>query len=368
VGAGKIVGILNSIPNTAFRLEFFANPTWDPSGHGQGKDFLGSQMITTDAQGNASFTFSFTPISGEPIITATATDPAGNTSEFSEGVDFAPDDFTGRVKETGQIWNGVSTGSSFTNSLEGAWNPNVTWVDVVSGDFTGDGRTDIAGRDLNSGNWWVAVSNGSSFTNSLWTNWNPNVTWVDVHVGDFTGDGKADIVGRVLQTGQWWVAQSTGSSFSNALWTTWNPMATWVDVKVGDFSGDGKADITGRWLQGGSWWTGISTGSSFSTSMWAQWNPNVTWVDVQVGDFTGDGKADIAGRVLQSGQWWVGVSNGSTAFATTLWTTWNPNVTWADVKVGDFNGDGMTDIVGRVAQTGQWWVAQSTGSSFGNSL
>src|SRR5437899_6364497 len=33
-----------------------------------------------------------------------------------------------------------------------------------------------------------------------------------------------------------------------------------------------------------------------------------------------------------------------------------PNVTWVDVKVGDFNGDGMLDIIGRVQQTGQWWV------------
>jgi len=279
------------------------------------------------------------------------------------------EDIIGRARESGQWWVGISNGSNaFNASLWSSWNPAVTWVDVVTGDFTGDGRTDIAARDLNTGNWWVGVSNGSSFTNSLWTSWNPNVTWVDVQVGDFNGDGKADIAGHVLQTGQWWVAQSTGSSFTNSLWTSWTPMATWVDVKVGDFTGDGKADIIGRNSPTGQWWAAISNGSTFTNSLWATWSPAVTWVDVQVGDFDGKGKADIAGRVLQSGQWWVGVSNGSTAFATTLWTTWNPNVTWADVKVGDFNGDGMTDLVGRVAQTGQWWVAQSTGSSFGNSL
>src|SRR6266851_6679952 len=37
VAAGKVVGTLNSTSNTTFRLEFFASPTWDPSGHGQGK-------------------------------------------------------------------------------------------------------------------------------------------------------------------------------------------------------------------------------------------------------------------------------------------------------------------------------------------
>jgi hypothetical protein len=273
----------------------------------------------------------------------------------------------GRVSQSGQWWVGASNGSSFANSLWATWNANVTWVDVQTGDFNGDGRQDIVGRDAATGNWWVGLSTGSSFDNQLWGNWSPTVTWVDVHVGDFTGDGKADIVGRYAQTGQWWMAQSTGSSFVNSLWATWNPNVTWVDVQVGDFNGDGKADITGRYLQGGSWWTGISTSSSFQTNLWASWNPNVTWVDVTVGDFNGDGKADIVGRYLQSGQWFVGLSNG-TSFDTSLWATWNPNVTWVNVVVGDFNGDGKADIIGRYTQTGQWWVAQSTGSLFVNSL
>jgi len=274
---------------------------------------------------------------------------------------------TGHAKDSGQIWTGVTTGSSFTTTMWGAWNPGVTWVDVLTGDFNGDGEADIAGRDLSTGNWWVGLSNGSSFTNSFWTTWNPKLTWVDVQVGDFNGDGKADIGGRVLQSGQWWVAQSSGSSFTNSLWTTWNPMATWVDVKVGDFNGDGKADIIGRYSQAGQWWAGISSGSAFSNSLWATWNPAAKWVDVQVGDFNGDGKADITGRVLDAGTWWTGTSTGS-SLMTSLWGMWNPNVTWVDVKVGDFSGDGKDDIIGRVLQNGQWWAGISTGTTFSNSL
>ena len=40
----------------------------------------------------------------------------------------------------------------------------------------------------------------------------------------------------------------------------------------------------------------------------------VTWVDVQVGDFNGDGKADIMGRAVKIPAWYVGLSNGSTAY------------------------------------------------------
>jgi autotransporter-associated beta strand protein len=277
-------------------------------------------------------------------------------------------DIAGRVSSSGEWWVGLSTGSSFANSKWTNWNPNVTWVDVQTGDFTGDGHEDIVGRVLQSGEWWVAVSNGSNgFTSSKWDTWSPNVTWVDVKVGDFNGDGKMDITGRVLQSGEWWTGVSTGSSFTTSKWAAWSTVVTWADVQVGDFSGDGKADIAGRALQSGEWWVGVSSGSSFAASKWATWSPAVTWVDVRVGDFNGDGKADITGRVSQSGEWWTGLSNGS-IFNTTRWAIWNPNVTWVDVRVGDFDGNGKSDITGRVLQTGEWWTALSTGSSFNTTL
>jgi autotransporter-associated beta strand protein len=301
-------------------------------------------------------------------VTTTIHYAGGTGNDVTLTVPPAKASIVGRFGAAGQWWMAASNGSSFTNSLWATWNPNVTWVDVQTGDFNNDGHADIIGRVLQTGQWYVGISNGSDgFTSTLWSTWNPNVTWVDVHVGDFNDDGKADIVGRVLQTGQWYVGISNGSTFTTTLWATWNPNVTWVDVNVADFTGDGKTDITGRFLQGGSWWTGVSSGSDFSTNMWATWNPNVTWVDVKVGDFNGDGKADITGRVLQSGDWWTGLSTGS-SFNTSFWDHWSTAVTWVDVKVGDFNGDGMTDIIGRYLQTGQWWVGLSSRTSFTTTL
>jgi hypothetical protein len=289
-------------------------------------------------------------------------------------------DFLGNGKQdiagmtaSGQWWVAVSNGSGFTSQLWTTWSSALTWVDVQVGDFNGDGKADIVGRALQNGQWWVAQSTGSSFSNALWTTWSPNATWVDVKVGDFSGDGKSDITGRWLQAGQWWTATSTGSSFTNRLWTTWSTAATWVDTQVGDFNGDGKADITSRWKQGGSWWTGISTGTSFTTTLWAQWIAAVTWVDVRVGDFNGavnpvTGKRimDITARWLQGGSWWTGISTG-TSFNTSSWAQWNAAVTWVDVQVGDFNGDGKDDITARWLQGGSWWTGISSGSSFNTS-
>jgi autotransporter-associated beta strand protein len=327
---------------------------------------LGAGNHSITATYNGSPTFSASNTNASPIALTVNNGSVGwqdvTTGNFTAGKD---SDIAG-MTAGGQWWVAVSNGSKFSNQFWGTW-PVATWVDVQTGDFNGDGLTDIAGRNSQTGQWYVAQSTGSSFNTTIWTTWNPNVTWVDVKVGDFNGDGKSDIAGRFLQTGQWFVAQSTGSSFTSSLWGTWNPNVTWVDVNFGTFAGNKTSDITGRWLQGGSWWTAVSNGSSFTTSLWAQWNPNVTWVDIKAGDFNGDTKTDITARYSQTGQWWTAVSTGS-SFNTTLWATWNPNLDWVDVKVGDFNGDGKADITARWLDTGEWFTGLSTGSAFLTSM
>ena len=86
-GSITITGDLNSTATTDFRLEFFANAVCDPSGNGEGETLLGSTMVTTDGSGNASFMVTFTAtVAVGQFITATATDPSNNTSEFSQCV------------------------------------------------------------------------------------------------------------------------------------------------------------------------------------------------------------------------------------------------------------------------------------------
>jgi hypothetical protein len=71
-------------PNTTLTIDFYANPVADPSGYGQGQTYLGSTTVTTDGNGNATFSVDFAVGNlGGQWVTATATDPGGNTSEFS---------------------------------------------------------------------------------------------------------------------------------------------------------------------------------------------------------------------------------------------------------------------------------------------
>jgi hypothetical protein len=80
-----IEGSLNSAPNAAYGLEFFANDVCDPSGNGEGRTFLGGASVATDASGNAAFAVVLpVPVEEGEFVTATAADSLGNTSEFSE--------------------------------------------------------------------------------------------------------------------------------------------------------------------------------------------------------------------------------------------------------------------------------------------
>lgn len=60
-GTGTIQGTLNSTPDTNIEVHFYLNDTCDPSGYGEGNDFVSNGQspifapVTTDAQGNASF-------------------------------------------------------------------------------------------------------------------------------------------------------------------------------------------------------------------------------------------------------------------------------------------------------------------------
>jgi uncharacterized protein (TIGR02145 family) len=86
-GSVTISGTLNSRASIAYNLQFFASKLADGSGYGEGQNYLGSNTVTTDGSGNASFNvkFSITSSSGT-VITATATDPNGSTSEFSKAL------------------------------------------------------------------------------------------------------------------------------------------------------------------------------------------------------------------------------------------------------------------------------------------
>ena len=76
-----ITGTFNSAASSTFTIEFFASPIG--SGTLQGKTYLGNTSVTTDVNGNATFNITAAATTAGQLITATATDSTGDTSEFS---------------------------------------------------------------------------------------------------------------------------------------------------------------------------------------------------------------------------------------------------------------------------------------------
>ncbi|MGH7178109.1 MAG: SdrD B-like domain-containing protein, partial [Tepidisphaeraceae bacterium] len=81
-GVTALSGKLHSEKNKVYRVEIFRNPVGDPSA--EGKQFVTSFEVTTDSFGNGNFKVNLpNAISPGVVLTATATDPDNNTSEFS---------------------------------------------------------------------------------------------------------------------------------------------------------------------------------------------------------------------------------------------------------------------------------------------
>jgi len=91
-GTTHLTGFLHSAPNTSFDLDFFSNEACIPFPHGylEGRVYLGSGVTTTNGSGTALFDLTVpVQIGAGERVTATATDPGGNTSEISQRLPFS---------------------------------------------------------------------------------------------------------------------------------------------------------------------------------------------------------------------------------------------------------------------------------------
>ena len=80
---GFLGWLAGSLPETTYLIDVYAGPAYTRDGSSQAQQFLGSLLTTTDSSGQATFVVPFATPANLPLVTATATDPAGNTSELS---------------------------------------------------------------------------------------------------------------------------------------------------------------------------------------------------------------------------------------------------------------------------------------------
>ena len=256
------------------------------------------------------------------------------------------DDIIGLFKNgsQGRWWVAQSTGTSFSNKYWGSYGAYNGITKVLVGNFDG-----LKGEDLvivaNSGTVWMVKTSNHSFQyqNSLRWSLNSGVSYLQS--GDFNGDGRSDLLG-VFGSGRQkdvFVAKSIGpTGFTSGKWSHWTINHSLDGVVVGDVTGDGKDDVVAV-INKTNLWTGTSNGRGFSMQHWGSWGFGINGLrDLHLGQTNGDDRADLIARA-KNGRWYAAESAGS-QFNTRELARWSADADWLAVLPGKFSGPASTRL------------------------
>jgi S-layer homology domain len=163
-----IQGRLNSLANTQFDLDFYSNSgcLGRPQDFLEGRTYIGSSVVTTDGSGNAVIN-AVLPVALEPgeIVSATATDPDGNTSEFSQRIVIGSFPGSGNpAGVAGVALNGFNFLSGATATVGGVAAPGVVVDDYNNAHIT---TPSLPPGSLND----VTLTNTDGSTGTLRNGW-----------------------------------------------------------------------------------------------------------------------------------------------------------------------------------------------------
>jgi len=240
-----------------------------------------------------------------------------------------------------------------------------SWKMAGTGDFNGDGRSDILWRNSDGSlSDWLANSNGGFAANDANAFTKVATSWHVVSTGDFNGDGREDLLWR-SDSGALsdWLANANGGFASNDANAYTTVSTSWKVAGTGDFNGDGREDILWRSDSGAlSDWLANANGGFTSNDANAYATAPISWHIAGTGDFNGDGREDILWR-SDSGalsDWLANANGGFTSNDANAYTTAPTN--WHIAGTGDYNGDGREDILWR-SDSGALsdWLANTNG-------
>ncbi len=217
---------------------------------------------------------------------------------------------------------------------------------MAMGDFNGDGWQDLVVADYFSNDIWVLLGNGDGSFQAA-RNFEGCRNPVSVIVADFNGDGVPDLaVGGFATTVSVLLGNGDGT-FQMARLLDGVELGG-LSLAVGDFNGDGMQDLAVASYHSNnvSMLLGNGDGSFQPAENFRPADDGSFPNSIAVGDFNHDGVQDLVVSYLQmqpGGNVSVLLGNGDGSFQAPL--IFAVGIYGSEsVKVGDFNGDGLTDL------------------------
>ncbi|HZH44641.1 MAG TPA: FG-GAP-like repeat-containing protein [Lysobacter sp.] len=170
---------------------------------------------------------------------------------------------------------------------------------------------------------------------------------------DFDGDGRSDLYWRHSLSGNNDIWFLNGAALVSAATVSRLADVRWNAAGLGDFNGDGKADVLWRHATSGELLIHHMDGTRVLASSGASLTvADPDWRIVALGDFDGDGVTDLYWRHQVSGvnDIWL---MGSLLPRQVRSVHREPDLNWKVVATGDFNGDGKNDVFWRHSLTGR---------------
>jgi uncharacterized protein (TIGR03437 family) len=237
---------------------------------------------------------------------------------------------------------------------------------VAVGDFNGDGKPDLAICNQTDGTVTILLNSSTGvFTAATNSPFAVGAEPASLVVGDFNGDGKLDLAfANVLGNN---VTLLLGNGTGGFTAATSSPFAVGAgphSLVAADFNGDGKLDLAVANATDGTVTVLLSSGSGgFTAAPGSPFSAGADPIFVAAGDFHGGGKPDLA--IVNEGKGTVTVllNNGSGGFTASPASPFTVGSQPVAVAVGDFNGDGKTDLV--VTNSGDNTVTELLGNGSG---
>ena len=207
--------------------------------------------------------------------------------------------------------------------------PSTLTAKWKTGDFNGDGTTDLLGETSDGATTIYLVSGGAVTTQQQLRA--PGSGWHVAFVADFDNDGNSDILWR-SDSGATEMWLMNGSTIAQQA-TIMPPGSPWRAVLTGDFDGDGRYDLV--WLNDadnsvGLWIMNGTTRVDRTTLM----GPGTAWTPAFLADFNDDGMMDMV-WTHPDGSVGVWMMQGTQVTART--PVMGANTTWKPVMVSDYN-------------------------------